>query len=57
MFALKLANPKMMLEEIADRLDIALSATKVRMYRAKKKIVGWMKTEYPGEFDHIFGGK
>lgn len=56
-FALKLANPKMMLVEIADRLNIAVSATKVRMYRAKKKIVGWMKTEYPGEFDHIFGRK
>lgn len=54
-FELKLANPKIKLEEIAKKLDIALSATKVRLHRAKKKVVAWMKTEYPGEFDHIFG--
>lgn len=53
-FEMKLANPKMPLEEIADTLNISLSATKVRLYRAKKKIVAWMKAEYPGEFDHIF---
>ena len=53
-FEMKLANPKMMLEEIADALNITLSATKVRLYRAKKKVTNWMKTEYPGEFDHIF---
>jgi RNA polymerase sigma-70 factor (ECF subfamily) len=53
-FELKLANPKMMLEEMAEKLEITLSATKVRLYRAKKKIVAWMKAEYPGEFDHIF---
>ncbi|MCG9126000.1 RNA polymerase sigma factor [Candidatus Poribacteria bacterium] len=53
-FELKLANPKMMFAEIADRLNIAVSATKVRMYRAKKRIVGWMKSEYPDEFDQIF---
>lgn len=53
-FELRLANPKMLLEDIADMLDIALSATKVRLYRAKKRIMGWMKAEYPGEFDHIF---
>ncbi len=53
-FEMKLANPKMPLEEIADTLNISLSATKVRLYRAKRKIVAWMKAEYPGEFDHIF---
>ena len=53
-FEMKLANPKMMLEEMAEKLEITLSATKVRLYRAKKKIVAWMKAEYPGEFDHIF---
>ena len=53
-FEMKLANPKMSLEEIANTLNISLSATKVRLYRAKKKIVAWMKAEYPGEFDHIF---
>ena len=54
-FEMKLANPKMMLEEIAEKLQISVSATKVRLYRAKKKVVAWMKAEYPGEFDHIFG--
>lgn len=54
-FEMKLANPKMMLEEIAEKLEITLSATKVRLYRAKKKVVAWMKTEYPGEFDNLFG--
>ncbi len=54
-FEMKLANPKMMLEEIAEKLEITLSATKVRLYRAKRKVVAWMKAEYPGEFDHIFG--
>lgn len=54
-FELKLANPKMMLEEIAEKLQISVSATKVRLYRAKKKVVAWLKAEYPGEFDHIFG--
>ncbi|MDE0316180.1 MAG: sigma-70 family RNA polymerase sigma factor [Candidatus Poribacteria bacterium] len=53
-FEMKLANPKMLLEEIAEKLEITLSATKVRLYRAKRKVVAWMKTEYPGEFDHIF---
>lgn len=52
-FMMKLDNPKMMLEEIAESLNIALSATKVRLYRGKKKVVAWMKTEYPGEFDNI----
>ncbi len=54
-FELKLANPKMLLDEIAKKLNINLSATKVRFYRAKKRIRSWMKTEYPGEFDNIFG--
>ncbi|MCY4404415.1 MAG: RNA polymerase sigma factor [Candidatus Poribacteria bacterium] len=54
-FELKLVNPKIKLEEIAKKLDITLSATKVRLHRAKKKVVAWMKTEYPGEFDNIFG--
>ena len=54
-FELKLANPKIKLEEMAEKLGIALSATKVRLHRAKKKVVAWMKTEYPGEFDNIFG--
>lgn len=54
-FEMKLANPKMMLEEIAEKLEITLSATKVRLHRAKKKVVAWMKAEYPGEFDNIFG--
>lgn len=54
-FEMKLENPKMMLEEIAEKLEITLSATKVRLHRAKKKVVAWMKTEYPGEFDNIFG--
>ncbi|MDE0638048.1 MAG: sigma-70 family RNA polymerase sigma factor [Candidatus Poribacteria bacterium] len=54
-FEMKLENPKMMLEEIAEKLEITLSATKVRLHRAKKKVVAWMKAEYPGEFDHIFG--
>ncbi len=56
-FELKLANPRMMLEEIAKTLEITLSATKVRLYRAKKKVTAWMKAEYPGEFDHIFRKK
>ena len=53
-FDLKLANPKMPLDEIAATLDIALSATKVRLHRAKKRIRNWIKAEYPGEFDNIF---
>ena len=53
-FELKLNNPNMPLEEMAETLDIALSATKVRLHRARKKIIAWMKAEYPGEFDHIF---
>lgn len=53
-FELKLANPKMTLEEIAEKLEITVSATKVRLHRAKKKVVAWMKEEYPGEFDNIF---
>lgn len=53
-FEKKLTNPKMMLEEIADTLNISLSATKVRLHRAKKKVTAWMKSEYPGEFDNIF---
>ena len=53
-FELKLANPKMTLEEIGNKLEIAVSATKVRLHRAKKKVVAWMKEEYPGEFDNIF---
>ena len=53
-FEMKLANPKMTLEEIGNKLEIAVSATKVRLHRAKKKVVAWMKEEYPGEFDNIF---
>lgn len=53
-FELKLANPKMTLEEIAETLNISVSATKVRLHRAKKRVVVWMKEEYPGEFDNIF---
>jgi RNA polymerase sigma-70 factor (ECF subfamily) len=56
-FEMKFANPKIMLEEIANTLEITLSATKVRLYRAKKKVIAWMKVEYPGEFDHIFRKK
>lgn len=51
-FELRLNN--MTLGEIAETLDISPSATKVRLHRAKQKLVAWMKTEYPGEFDHIF---
>ena len=51
-FELRLNN--MTLEEIAETLDISASATKVRLHRAKRKLVAWMKAEYPGEFDHIF---
>lgn len=51
-FELRLNN--MTLEEIAKTLDISPSATKVRLHRAKQKLVAWMKAEYPGEFDHIF---
>ncbi len=54
-FELKLANPKITLENIAEKLEITVSATKVRLYRAKKKVVAWMKAEYPNEFDNIFG--
>lgn len=53
-FEMKLANPKMTLEEIGDKLEIAVSATKVRLHRAKKKVVAWIKEEYPSEFDNIF---
>ena len=53
-FEMKLANPKITLEEIAEKLRISLSATKVRLYRAKKKIMAWIQKEYPGEFDNIF---
>ncbi len=53
-FDLKLATPKMPLEEIAATLDIALSATKVRLHRAKKRVRAWMKAEYPGEFENLF---
>ena len=53
-FEMKLANPRMMLEEIAEKLEISLSATKVRLHRAKKKIMAWIQEEYPGEFDNIF---
>ena len=53
-FELKLARPKMTLEEIAKKLEITVSATKVRLHRAKKKVVAWIKEEYPGEFDNIF---
>ena len=51
-FELRLNN--MTLGEIAETLDISPSATKVRLHRAKQKLVAWMKAEYPGEFDHIF---
>ena len=54
-FELRLNN--MTLEEIAETLAISLSATKVRLHRAKQKLVAWMKAEYPGEFDHIFFNK
>ena len=54
-FELRLDN--MTLEEIAKTLDISPSATKVRLHRAKQKLVAWMKAEYPGEFDHIFRDK
>lgn len=53
-FELKLANPKMTLEDIAEKLEIKISATKVRLHRAKKRVVAWMKAEYPSEFDNIF---
>ena len=53
-FEMKLASPKMRLEEIAEKLEISLSATKVRLHRAKKKIMAWIQEEYPGEFDNIF---
>ena len=53
-FELKLANPKITLDDIAEKLEIKLSATKVRLHRAKKRIVAWMKAEYPGEFENIF---
>ena len=51
-FELRLEN--MMLEEIAETLGISVSATKVRLHRAKAKLVAWMKSEYPGEFDYLF---
>ncbi|MDD9974185.1 MAG: RNA polymerase sigma factor [Candidatus Poribacteria bacterium] len=54
-FELRLNN--MTLGEIAETLDISPSATKVRLHRAKQKLVAWMKAEYPGEFDHIFRDK
>ena len=54
-FELRLDN--MTLEEIAETLDISASATKVRLHRAKAKLTAWMKSEYPGEFDHIFPEK
>ena len=54
-FELRLDN--MTLEKIAKTLDISPSATKVRLHRAKQKLVGWMKLEYPGEFDNIFRDK
>ena len=54
-FELRLDN--MTLEEIAETLGISASATKVRLHRAKAKLTTWMKTEYPGEFDHIFPEK
>ena len=54
-FELRLEN--MTLEEIAKTLEISPSATKVRLYRAKQKLVAWMKSEYPGEFDNIFRDK
>ena len=50
-FELRLEN--MTLEEIAKTLDISVSATKVRLHRAKQKLVAWMKAEYPDEFNHI----
>ena len=54
-FELRLNN--MRLEEISETLGISPSATKVRLHRAKQKLVAWMKAEYPGEFDHIFRDK
>lgn len=54
-FELRLEN--MVLEDIAETLDISVSATKVRLHRAKAKLVAWMKAEYPGEFDYLFRDK
>jgi len=51
-FELRLDN--MTLEEISETLGISTSATKVRLHRAKAKLVAWMKSEYPGEFDYLF---
>ena len=54
-FELRLEN--MTLEEIAETLGISASATKVRLHRAKAKLVDWMRSEYPGEFDYLFPDK
>ena len=54
-FELRLEN--MTLEDIAETLGISASATKVRLHRAKVKLVDWMRSEYPGEFDYLFRDK
>ena len=54
-FELRLEN--MTLGEISETLGISASATKVRLHRAKAKLVAWMKSEYPGEFDYLFPDK
>lgn len=47
---LKISDPDMKLEEIADALGIQLNTVKQRLHRARKALAARLEAEYPGEF-------
>ena len=47
---LKIADPDMKLEDIADALGIQLNAVKLRLHRARKALAARLEAEYPGDF-------
>ncbi len=53
-FLLKLADPDILLKEIAQTLGTSENAVKVRWHRARNRLETWLETEYPGEFTHLF---
>ena len=53
-FRLKLADSDVTQKEIAETLDISVSAVKVRVHRGTKKLQKWFEAEYPGEFTYLF---
>ena len=47
---LKISDPDMKLEDIADALGIQLNTVKQRLHRARKALAARLEAEYPGEF-------